>query len=184
MGSGAWFHPTSWRALGLRQAAQTGSLGQPHRRARSVKTWAPGSAVGSLRCVVGGVQLRAAVQVPTVPRRGLCPWPEGTQPGWLPPPPPLPSMCPSAWWSEAETLMPISSDPAVHRPSQCRGGPPGKGPASLPHLLPSQPPSQGPSLIPCCSSPAPRRFLKPDAQQGPSSWMGGVYLQAPRARRG
>ncbi|XP_043758717.1 peripheral-type benzodiazepine receptor-associated protein 1 isoform X2 [Cervus elaphus] len=94
------------------------------------------------------------------------------------------SVCPSAWWGEAETLIPVSSDPAVHTPGQGRGGPPGKGPSSLPHLSPSQPPSQGPSLLPCCSSPAPRRFLKPDAQQGPKSWVGGVHLQAPRARRG
>lgn len=127
MDSGAWFHPTSWRALGLRQAAQTGSLGQPHPRARSVRTWAPGSAVGSLCCVVGGVQLRAAVQVPMVPRRGLCPRPEGTSQGDSPCPPP-PSVCPFAQWGKAETLIPISSDPAVHTPGQSRGGPLEKGP--------------------------------------------------------
>lgn len=156
MDSGAWFHPTSWRALGLRQAAQTGSLGQPHPRARSVRTWAPGSAVGSLRGGVGGCSRVQRSRCPWCPGGGCEPWPEGTQPGWLPPPP---SVCPSAWWGEAETLIAVSSDPAVHTPGQCRGGPPGKGPLrSLPHLSPAQPPSQGPSLLPCCSCPAPRHF--------------------------
>lgn len=36
-------------------------------------------------------------------------------------------------------------------------------------------PSQGPSLDPLLQL-LPRRFLKPDAQQGPSSWVGGSIL--------
>lgn len=54
MDRGAWFHPTSWRALDLRRAAQTGSLGHPRPRVRSVKSWAPSSGVGAVPCQSGG----------------------------------------------------------------------------------------------------------------------------------
>lgn len=62
-----------------------GAWGSADPRARSVKTWAPGLAVGSLCCVVGGkVQQRPGAHSA---QEGASPWP-GTQPGWLPRPPP------------------------------------------------------------------------------------------------
>lgn len=73
-------------------------LGQRHPRARSVKTWAPGLAVGSLCSLWEGCSCVRG-QVPQCPG-GLCPWPRGN-PARVAPPPPPSSMCPSAWWGEA-----------------------------------------------------------------------------------
>lgn len=82
--------------MGLRQRRlRQEPGGRSHPETRSVKTWAPGLAVGSLCYVVGG---SAACSGQGTSAQGGCAMAR-TQPGGSPASPS--SMCPSAWWGEA-----------------------------------------------------------------------------------